>query len=58
MRFSVFEKKCENCGSTIGVERVHISSITGRVGTKYLCAFCALEEKLKRYEMPGRDVRQ
>lgn len=43
------EKKCEKCGSEEKVERVYISSFTGKGHFEYLCATCALKEKLKCY---------
>lgn len=43
------EKKCEKCGSEVGVEKVYVSNITGHGHFEYLCASCALKEKVKVY---------
>ena len=43
------EKKCEKCGSEDHVEKVYISNITGHGHFEYLCASCALKEKVKVY---------
>ena len=43
------ENKCVRCGSEEKVEKVYVSNITGRGHFEYLCAACALKEKLKCY---------
>ena len=43
------EKKCSKCGSKKDVEKVYVSNITGQGHFEYLCATCALKEKLKCY---------
>ena len=43
------EKKCSKCGSKKDVEKVYVSNITGQGHFEYLCATCALNEKLKCY---------
>ncbi|WP_297965162.1 hypothetical protein [uncultured Anaerovibrio sp.] len=43
------EKKCVRCGSEEKVEKIYVSNITGHGHFEYLCATCALKEKLKCY---------
>ena len=43
------EKKCSKYGSEKDVEKVYIASFTGQGHFEYLCATCALKEKLKCY---------
>ena len=43
------EKRCAKCGSDKDAEKVYVSSFTGQGHFEYLCATCALKEKLKCY---------